>query len=243
MDHLGNDAVSMPPAIVLVGGLGTRLRGVVDDVPKPLAPVAGRPFLEFVLDRLVAHGIERAVLATGFRGEQIEAHFGSNHGALALEFSREDEPLGTGGAILRALRRIDVDEALVLNGDTLFEVDLTALVAAHRAAGADLTLALRPLDDVGRFGAVRIDADGRVVEFVEKSAAAGPGLVNGGVYVLRRAALEDLDLPERFGFERDVLEDRVGTLHLHGVVDDGAFVDIGVPEDYARAQRDLAGRG
>lgn len=226
-------------AILLAGGLGTRLRTVVADRPKVMAEVAGRPFLEHLLLRLTRQGVRRVVLAVGYLHEQIIGHFGSSWNGLTLTYSVEEEPLGTGGAIRKALDQIDDGPCFVLNADTWLEFDMSAMEAAHVEAAACLTMAVRPLDDVGRFGALELAA-GRVVGFHEKGRQ-GPGLINAGVYLVARNVFDGLDLPDRFSIETDFLMPQVDQLRPLAFIVEGDFVDIGVPDDYASAQRLFAG--
>jgi D-glycero-alpha-D-manno-heptose 1-phosphate guanylyltransferase len=225
-------------AVVLAGGFGTRLRSVVSDLPKPMAPVGRRPFLEFVLDELVAAGLERAVLAVGYKAEAIRAHFGDAYRGLALAYSVEEEPLGTGGGIRRAFGMLDAEAGLVLNGDTLFRVDLARLCRRFAAADSLLTVALKEMTDFDRYGTVVLDGGGVITGFREKRPMAR-GLINGGVYALHRDLFGLRALPERFSFEQEILEAEVGRGRFHGEVFDGYFIDIGIPEDYARAQAEL----
>jgi D-glycero-alpha-D-manno-heptose 1-phosphate guanylyltransferase len=226
-------------AVILAGGLGTRLRSVVSAVPKPLAPIGGRPFLAILLERLERQGIDEAVLAVGYKGGAIEAALGSRHGGVGLHYVHEDEPLGTGGALARALVRIERFPVLALNGDTLLELDLAAMLAAHRGAGARLTMAVRRTEDAGRYGRVIID-QGRVVGFAPGEAGR-PGMINAGVYLFAENLFAGAGLPARFSFERDFLEPQASVLRPLAFEAAGYFIDIGVPEDYARAERDLAG--
>jgi D-glycero-alpha-D-manno-heptose 1-phosphate guanylyltransferase len=228
-------------AIVLAGGLGTRLRGVVPDLPKPLAPVAGRPFLAIVLAQLRAQGFDSAVLSVGYRHELIRDAFGDQFDAMALRYAVEDRPLGTGGAIRLAARQCSEADVFVLNGDSYAEVDFAGMMAAHRRAGAALTVCAVEVADTGRYGRILVD-DGRIVGFAEKGVA-GPGLINAGVYAMRRDLLQQPGLPEAFSFETDVLARRLDELRPGAWVARGRFVDIGVPEDYARAQSMFAGAG
>lgn len=221
-------------AIILVGGFGTRLRGVVDDMPKPLASVAGRPFLAWVLDALAAQGLRRAVLATGYRGDQIEAALGKIWRRMSLDYSREQEPLGTGGAIVLAMQRITGEACFVLNGDTWLALDYARFDAAVRGVEARLGVALAAVPDVARYGAVRAEG-GRVAGFVEKGQA-GPGLVNAGVYRVERSLLSGFRAGDAFSFERDVLEPVAMHETVAGYADTEGFIDIGVPDDYRRAQ-------
>jgi D-glycero-alpha-D-manno-heptose 1-phosphate guanylyltransferase len=221
-------------AIVLAGGLGTRLRGVVPDLPKPMAPVAGRPFLEWILDRLVDARFNAAVLAVGYRHEAIRDHFGDRYRGLTLRYSVENCPLGTGGAIRLASARASEDPLFVLNGDTYLEVDFRAMLAAHVAAGASMTLAVHRVADVARYGALDV-RDGRVCGFVEKGTA-GVGLINAGTYLLSRRVLERLPADRAFSFEQDLLVPEVQAIRPLAFIAEGLFIDIGVPTDFARAQ-------
>jgi D-glycero-alpha-D-manno-heptose 1-phosphate guanylyltransferase len=227
------------PAIVLVGGLGTRLAGMSEGLPKPMVPVAGRPFVEFVLDTLVQAGCPRIVLAVSHLRETISRHFGCEYRGIPLEYSVEETPMGTGGAIRDALPLTRADAALVLNGDTLFRVDIAGLAQCHSRSAADITLALRRVTDTARYGAVEADEEGRIRAFHEKGRS-GAGLVNGGVYVVNAEVVRArVTAAGPSSFERDVLEQGVGALHLLGIPSDGYFIDIGVPEDLIRARSEL----
>jgi len=194
-------------AIVLAGGFGTRLRGVVHDVPKPLAPVAGRPFLAWLLGRLAASGMRRCILATGYLSDVIEHRIGTRWQGMEIAYSLEPEPLGTGGAIRLAANRLHGDAAHVLNGDTWLEYDPGALEDAARATGAPMAIALARVEDVARYGSVDVD-QGRVAGFREKGEA-GPGWINAGCYFLCADALAALPARHAFSFEQDVLQPRV----------------------------------
>ena len=223
-------------AIVLAGGFGTRLRAVVSDVPKPMAPVSGRPFLAYLLDAVIAQGVTDITLAVGYKGEMVEAGFGARRNGAALRYSYEREPLGTGGAVALALEGYDGDAPVwVFNGDTFFEADLGAVDKTHHDAGADVTLALKAMDPADRYGLVETNDDGRITRFREKQPDAA-GLINAGVYLLQPAALRRFDFPQRFSLEKDFLERHLATLNVAGAPQSGYFVDIGIPEDYARAQ-------
>lgn len=227
-------------AIVLAGGLGTRLRAVVDDVPKPLAPVAGRPFLAWLLDRLAASGMRRAILACGYRAGQVQAAIGERWNGMDIAYSIESEPLGTGGAIRLAATRLQGNAAHVLNGDTWLEYAPQGLEAATHATGAAIGIALARVEDVGRYGAAAVE-QGRVVAFHEKGGN-GPGWINAGCYFLGAQALAALP-GGAFQFEGSVLEPRARAGDVAAFTDTSGFIDIGVPEDYALAQHLFAGRG
>lgn len=227
----------MIPAIVLAGGLGTRLRSVVPDLPKPMAEVAGKPFLWWVLRRLQQQGLKDVYLSVGYKREVIEAYFGTAFGTLTVHYVIEDEPLGTGGAIAKAMDEIDAEAAFVLNGDTMTIVPFDELEAAAAVPGADLIMAVAKLDDVARYGAVDFDAESprRVTAFREKGQT-GTGFINAGVYLLKRASFKRYAMPERFSFEQDFVHAHLGDLHVHAVPAVSQLIDIGVPEDYALAQ-------
>lgn len=222
-------------ALVLCGGLGTRLEPVLQGLPKALAPLLGRPFLAWLLDRLAGTGLEKAVLCSGHLGERIEQHFGRAYLDLALEYSREERPLGTGGALRLALPAIASPELLVLNGDSLCTAELRGFVAWARAAGAEAALLLAHVLDAGRFGRVETDPAGRVLRFAEKHPAPGPGWINAGVYYMRREVAARI--PEGpSSLERDFLPALVGA-GLLGLAAPGEFIDIGTPASLEQAPR------
>lgn len=227
-------------AIVLAGGLGTRLADVTAGLPKPMAPVGSRPFLEHLLDYLIEQGVDAVVLAVSYRWEVIRDHFGDAYRGMSLAYSVEDEPLGTGGAIRQALDLAGLEEVAVFNGDTLFPVDLAALRAAHRAAGATLTMALKHVDDCGRFGRVEVSREGVITGFLEKGGS-GAGWINGGVYWLDRRLFLDYSMSGRFSFEQDLVEPHIGSIRPAVFMSDAWFIDMGVPEDYHRLQRRIGG--
>lgn len=224
-------------AIVLAGGLGTRISSVSSDRPKVMLDVGGRPFLEILLDWMAQKGVARAILATGHLRQFIEEHFGGRWGDLEIRYSVEDRPLGTGGAVWKALTMASLDDVFVFNGDSFFDVDLSGLHEFHQSIGADVTLALKPMHDFERYGTVEL-RDGRITAFREKKKIDA-GLINGGVYLMNRRLVGRFDFPERFSLETDLFEKMVDDLIIGGYVRDGYFLDIGVPEDYARAQKEL----
>lgn len=222
-------------AIVLVGGLGTRLRTVVADLPKPLASVAGRPFLAHLLDQLATGGLRRVILATGYMAEKIEQAIGARWAGMDIVYSKESEPLGTGGAIRLAAKLLHGDGVHLANGDTFLRYDPDALERAVQAAGTTLGIALAKVADVGRYGAVEV-ADGRVIAFREKGGR-GPGLINAGSYFLTATGIAGLpDEEGAFSFENRVLLPSALGGQVAAFDDTGDFIDIGVPDDYARAQ-------
>jgi D-glycero-alpha-D-manno-heptose 1-phosphate guanylyltransferase len=224
-------------AIILAGGLGTRLKEVIgDDIPKSMAPVSGRPFLEYQLDYLHKLGVEKIVLATGYKHEVIEKHFGDHYNDQSIAYSVEDEPLGTGGAVKKAMEYIKGYSCYVLNGDTFFDVNLWKMANFHRAREAVASMALRKVGDVGRYGSVKIDLNNKIEEFSEKGDHTGMGFINGGIYILNRQAFLDLNLPDAFSLEKDYFEKYHDKLPMYGVRCYSFFLDIGIPEDYEEAQ-------
>lgn len=225
-------------AVILAGGFGTRLSHVVSDVPKPMAPVYGRPFLCYLLDRLADAGIQRVVLATGYMHEVIETYFGTGYQGLEIIYSNEDQPLFTGGAIRQAAEKIQSEDFVVLNGDTLFDIDFQQLYDFHTSHDAHLSIALRRVEDTGRYGAVTCEND-RIVAFHEKTESQGAGDINGGIYAIKRTWLLNQNLPTKFSFEKELMQPFAGDPHFYGLSFNDYFIDIGVPEDYFRAQQEF----
>jgi len=225
----------MKPVVILAGGFGTRLRAVVSELPKPLAPVAGHPFLWWLLRTLEAQGVQDVHLSTGYKAELIEAAFSDRFGSMRLRYVVEDEPLGTGGAILKASRDIEDDAFFVLNGDTLAVVDLVAMEQAAHGRHSDVTLAVAHVEDASRYGTIGIDEGHRVVAFRAKGAP-GPGFISAGVYLIERAVLDSVSLPSKFSIEQDFFERELQRLNIAAFPAVEAFIDIGVPDDYALAQ-------
>jgi D-glycero-alpha-D-manno-heptose 1-phosphate guanylyltransferase len=233
----------MTAAIVLAGGLGTRLRGAVPHLPKPMAPVGGRPFLEHQFDYWIGQGIDRFVVSVGYRREAITEHFGHAYRGVPIDYAIEEQPLGTGGGLLLAAGAMSgAAPFLVLNGDTFFEVDLARLQLQHAQARSDWTFALFRTGESGRYMGMDVAADGRIAGLRSGSAASGQ-LANGGVYLVERGALQAAARPAegRISLEDDVLPALLAAgLRLCGFESGGRFIDIGVPQDYERAGRMLA---
>lgn len=225
-------------AIILAGGFGTRLASRLHNIPKPMAPVAGRPFLEILLGHLGRNGCTRALLSVGHLHEVIVDHFGTSFGGIEIEYVIEHEPLGTGGAIRAALGQVRESSALVLNGDTFLAADLAAMLAAHTAAGAIFSMAVAQQPDIARYGGVVVQ-DNRVVGFEEKGRS-GPGWINAGVYAVTRDLTWPAELQDKFSFERDFMMPKLASLSPLAFQVDGFFLDIGIPEDLDRAQTELA---
>ena len=222
-------------AIILAGGLGTRLRSSVPDLPKCMAPVGGRPFIGWITDYFRRAGIEHFVFALGYKSAAFDAFFRDYFPLRDYTVSLEAEPLGTGGAIRQACTMAREKTVLVLNGDTFFRIGLAALSAFHEDRRADCTLCLKPMREFDRFGVVEQDTDQRVSRFREKQAYH-EGLINGGVYALDRESFLREDLPPVFSFEKDYLEQMLDKRRIYGLVQNDFFIDIGIPEDYQRVQ-------
>ena len=229
-------------AIVLAGGLGTRLASRLKGLPKPMAPVAGRPFLQILLTQLRRSGCTRVVLSVGHLHSVIQDHFGAAFEAMAIDYVVESAPLGTGGAIRLALDQATEESVLVLNGDTFLDADYAAMMGFHADCGAPATLAVVHCEDVSRYGSVTIEGR-RVVGFEEKGCPGqGPksGWISAGTYVLARNLAWPPALPEKFSIESDFFVPQVARLRPAAFQVEGYFLDIGIPEDYDRAQTELA---
>lgn len=216
---------------VLAGGLGTRLRSVVADRPKVLAEVQGRPFLAILLDQLRAAGIEEVILLTGFGADQVRETFGETYHGMRLLYSAERTPLGTAGALRRALPLLRAKTILLLNGDSTCEIDFGAFRRIHESNAAQVSMTVAWVDDVSRYGQVRLDDAGKVVGFAEKGGTPRHGWINAGVYLIERHLLKCLPVDRPMSLEQDLLPDWVaaGNVHAHA---GGRFIDIGTPESY-----------
>lgn len=223
--------------IVLCGGLGTRLGALTQQTPKPMLEVAGRPFLAYVLDHLVVEGVSGIVLAVGFQWQKIQAFVGEQWHGLPVEYSVESSALGTGGAILQSMDHFQLEEALVVNGDTLFSIDIGTFLQGAKARAVSTYIALRVVEDCSRYGRVVIDVTGKVTAFGEKGYV-GSGLINGGICLQKRLPLKQLNM-EAFSFESDYLSAYCTNESMAGIPFNSYFIDIGVPQDLARAQIDF----
>jgi D-glycero-alpha-D-manno-heptose 1-phosphate guanylyltransferase len=227
-------------AIILAGGLGTRLQSAVPQLPKCMAPVAGKPFIDYVISYLQGQGITHFILALGYRSEAIQQHFQQQFAHLDISISLEDEPLGTGGAIAKAAKLVRSKYVLATNGDTLYEVKIPTLPLLENGT-AECILFLKPMQNVDRYGKVEAGENGLILNFQEKQFFA-EGQINGGLYALNVPAFLQQPFPTKFSFEKDYLEAGVERRKFYGVPSDAYFIDIGIPEDYERAGRELAGK-
>ena len=226
-------------AIVLAGGFGTRLKEVVTDVPKSMALVNNKPFIGFLLNFLSGQGITKIIFSVGHKKESIQSYLGSQYKNIPLDYVLEDEPLGTGGGIKKAFGKVEGKSAFVLNGDSMFRIDLNALKLLHEESTADVTIALRYMDDTERFGSVRIDEEKKIIGFFEKGSESGPGYINGGIYLMNKNFILKPLFPEKFSIEKDCFEKYFKQSKFFGYHSRGYFLDIGVPEDFYRAQNEF----
>jgi len=226
----------MPEGIVLAGGFGTRLRHAVPDLPKPMAPVNGRPFLEILLNNLARKGFGRVILSLGYMADKITVHFGTKFSGMELLYVVEEQPLGTGGAIRLAMSECRQDHFFVFNGDTFLDLEVDAVERQWKKARNPVIVG-REVDDTTRYGSL-LTEHGRVTGFSEKGIS-GPGLINAGCYVLKRGQLDRFRINTSFSLETDYLAKAVQDGPFDLFTTTGQFIDIGVPEDYARAQHEL----
>jgi D-glycero-alpha-D-manno-heptose 1-phosphate guanylyltransferase len=231
--------VYVQEAIILAGGLGTRLKGVIDDIPKVMAPVNGRPFLEYLLDYLDHNVIEHVVLSVGYKYEIIQNHFKDQYKSIKIDYAIEDKPLGTGGGIQKALQYINGTKTLVFNGDTMLRVNLSRINEFHFSKSARFTIVLRQVEDVSRYGSVETNENNRIIRFNEKGVQAGKGKINGGVYLINKSFFTENSFPEKFSLEKDGFEKLYQSQPFHGLLCKQYFIDIGIPEDYQKAQDDF----
>ena len=228
----------MTEAIILAGGLGTRLRSAVPDLPKCMAPVNGNPFIAYVIEHLQKQGIKKFILSLGYKSEVIINFINHQYSSDNFQFALEEEPLGTGGAIQLACLKASTENVIATNGDTLFKVNVDKLFRLHQKENAACSLSLKPMQNFERYGVVELNEHAVIASFKEKQFYT-QGLINGGLYALNVNTLLQKNLPEKFSFEKDYLEKYFTEGKMFGSVQDEYFIDIGIPEDYNRAQFEL----
>jgi len=226
-------------AIVLAGGFGTRLQQVVNTLPKSMAPVNGKPFLEYLLDFLRMSGITHVVLSVGYMRDTIKNHFGSVYRDVRIDYAEEEEPMGTGGGIRLALWKIQGTRAFAINGDSMFRVDLAGMMDAHIRNNADITIALRELQNTDRYGRVAMNRNFQIVGFEEKKEGAGTGFINGGTYIVEKMFLMEPEFRGRFSMEKDCFEKYYTRSRIFGFPSKSYFLDIGIPDTLKQAQDDF----
>ena len=224
-------------AVILAGGLGTRLKSRVPDLPKPMAPVANRPFLEYLLDRIIEGGIEEIIISVGHLADLIITHFGSSYKNTPIKYAHEQEPLGTGGAIRYALQKLDDEPVLVLNGDTLLNLNYKQLIDWYKNTRPKIAMILRHVPNTDRYGSVEINYD--VVTGFHEKGKTGPGFINTGIYILTPSMYQSLNITGKHSFELDVLQKHIAELSPKAYITSEYFIDIGIPEEYEKAQHEL----
>jgi len=223
-------------AVILAGGLGTRLRPVLSDRPKVLAEVLGRPFLTYLLDQLSYAGARKVILCTGYMGDRLQEVYGDTYKSLHLLYSQEDEPLGTGGALRLALPLIKSNPVLVMNGDSYIHADLNSYVDWFFHIDRNASVLLAKMPDTSRYGTVKVKKDKSVSAFEEKEKAKGAGWINAGVYLVKTSLLKSIPSGKAFSLEREFFPSLVGN-GLFGYQCKGRFIDIGTPESYIKAEK------
>jgi D-glycero-alpha-D-manno-heptose 1-phosphate guanylyltransferase len=226
----------MIECIVLAGGQGTRLRAIVPDLPKPMAAIAGRPFLWWLMTRLKQQRVGRVILSVGYKSEAIQNYFGTTFDGMEISYAVEKEPLGTGGAMKYALEKASVPQVIVLNGDTYADVSLQGLLCRFDSANTHLAVAVTYLNDGARYGSVVIEEKTNTITGFSDKQGPAAGYINAGVYCLRRDIFSKYSASTKFSFERDFLSKQLGVVRPVALKGVRAFIDIGVPEDYVLAQ-------
>lgn len=227
----------MKECIVLAGGLGTRLQSVVKDVPKCMADISGKPFLYYLLKYLEKEQFEHIVLSLGYKHEIVTDWISKNEFTFPISYIIEEKPLGTGGAIRFAQTKINSPHFFIINGDTFFDVDTNAIVLFHQREKSDISIALKPMTNFDRYGSVTLK-ENKIISFNEKQFCES-GLINGGIYLINKNIFSDLSLPEVFSFEKEILEKKITELYINGMIQNKYFIDIGIPEDYIKANNDF----
>lgn len=222
-------------AIILAGGFGTRLREAVPDLPKPMAPIAGRPFLAWQLDYLIAAGIKSFILSVGYKAETIADYFGESYRGCPITYVKEDEPLGTGGAIRLALASAAQERVFICNGDTLCAADFAALRARSGHTSDAISVLVKHVDNAGRYGAIRFDAATQLITHFGEKSSSDAGFINAGIYDVPRNLFDRFELAAPFSFESSVLQVLVGK-SLYAQASGDFFIDIGIKEDYLAGQ-------
>jgi len=227
-------------AIILAGGFGTRLKEVVSDVPKPMAPVNEKPFLDYLLRYVAHYKIKKVVLSVGHLSEKVMEHYGNNFNDVEIVYAIEKESLGTGGGIKLAMQQCTSQDVLVLNGDSFFDVDLYSFYDNHSDSISECSLALRHISHADRYGTITLGEFDFIRAFKEKTNTHQAGIINAGVYILNRETYnEETPKQKSFSIEKDFFEKKLNNLNMYGFTYNGYFIDIGIPDDYKQAQHDF----
>lgn len=227
-------------AIILAGGFGTRLQSIVFDLPKPMAPVNNRPFLDYQLLYLKHFGVNRVIISIGYLHDKITSYYLNNFEGIEIVYAPEKAPLGTGGGIRLALEMCSSKTVLVLNGDSFFDINLNTFSGQHSRFMSDCSLALRKVEDTARYGTIKQGSNNTITSFKEKTGEVSPGVINAGVYILNKEVFMQKTNPNKnFSIEKDFFEKKLKELNIFGFTHEGYFIDIGIPEDYEKAQHDF----
>ncbi|MEO5892826.1 MAG: nucleotidyltransferase family protein [Ferruginibacter sp.] len=228
----------MRECIILAGGMGTRLQSVVADLPKCMAPINGRPFLLYIFEWLKKHDFDRIILSLGYKSESIIDFLNDHTWPFEIVPVIEKEPLGTGGAMALALQQCKGLQVFIMNGDTFFDIDPDEFLEYHLQSNAELTIAAKPLTDYNRYGSLLCNSEGRITGFTEKRQTT-EGIINGGIYLLDVNSSVLSGREGRFSFETDIMEKEYPVRQFFAYPDNGYFIDIGIPEDYRKAEIDF----
>lgn len=229
--------------VVLAGGIGSRLKEVISDVPKPLAPIRGRPFLEYLLSYWIKNNAQHFVLSVGHKYQQIMSHFGTSFNGIPITYVIEHEPMGTGGALLKVLNETRLeDEFFLVNGDTLFLIDQQHIINFHTKSSAELSMSLRQVKDAGRYHRMCLNETGRIIAIEQPNEKKESGQINGGVYIVNSGLFNEwsYDGSKCISLENDIFPSIINTHSIYGFPDDGDFIDIGIPDDFHKAQNYLS---
>lgn len=223
--------------IILAGGFGTRLRSIISNVPKPMAPINDKPFLWYIMEWLYKQNIKKVILCVSYKSEVIKDYFGDKYKEMEIVYSIEEVPLDTGGAIKKAFEKVNSEYIFIVNGDTFFDISIWKMFDHHLKTQSCMTIALKPMKDCDRYGTVVLSND-RIVSFKEKEYKKH-GNINGGIYITHRNLFNEFEMQKKFLFENDFIIKHIASLKLMGFIADEYFIDIGIPQDYKRAQIEL----
>jgi len=223
-------------SVILAGGLGTRLRAVVSDHPKVLAPVHGRPFVTFLLDQLMAVGLQKIILCTGYKADIVKDQIGEKYKNVNILYSEESQPLGTGGAIKLAQRKISSEIFVVINGDSYVNAKLSRFFNWFESAGHDAAIYLTKVDNIKRYGHIVTSKNSEIQKFIEKGSSSGSGWINAGIYLLNKNLFKSMPEAKPFSMESDFFHSLIGR-GLYGYKDETEFIDIGTPESFFKAEK------
>lgn len=227
-------------AIILAGGMGTRLKTIISDLPKPMAPIMNVPFLTYQLNYLKHFGIKKVIFSVGYLSEKIIAHYNQSFENISIEYSIEKNPLGTGGGIRMAMSNLNEDLVLILNGDSFFDLNLEQFYNLHLEQKSEFSLALRYVNNSERYGNIEFNSSNQITSFIEKNQLNQSGYINAGVYILsKKLYLQNTKPNINFSIEKDFFEKQLNQLIIKGFEFKDYFIDIGIPEDYLKAQNDF----